>query len=80
MAIVLLLIRLYELIVLGRVVLSWIHLPEDNIFVRGVYIVTEPVLAPIRKILPFAQTGFDFSPIIVFILIDIIRQAIFGHL
>jgi YggT family protein len=79
MGILLLLIRLYELILLVRVVLSWVRPREDNNYVRWIYLITEPVLAPVRRILPFTQTGFDFSPIIVFILIDIIKQAIFRH-
>jgi YggT family protein len=48
--------------------------------VRWIYLLTEPVLAPVRRVLPFSQGGgFDFSPIVVFIIIDIIKQAVYGH-
>ncbi len=42
-----------------------------------VYRVTEPVLEPIRRRLP--QTGpFDFSPMIVLIILVIIRELLFS--
>ena len=39
------------------------------------YQITEPVMAPFRKILP-PMGGLDFSPILVFILINIIQIAL----
>ncbi len=37
--------------------------------------ITEPVMVPVRKILP-AMGGLDFSPILVFILINVIQIAL----
>jgi len=36
---------------------------------------TEPVLAPIRRILP-ATGGLDFSPLIVLVILSILAQAL----
>jgi YggT family protein len=79
MEIVLIILRLCEALLLARVLLSWIQPQGYNKYVRWIYLLTEPVLAPVRRILPFSQRGFDFSPIIVFIIIDIIKQAVYGH-
>jgi len=43
--------------------------------VRFIYTATEPILAPFRRILPTIG-GIDFSPILVFLVIDFIRGAI----
>jgi YggT family protein len=79
MEIVLIVLRLCEALLLARVILSWIQPQGFNKYVRWIYLLTEPVLAPVRRILPFSQGGFDFSPIVVFIIIDIIKQAVYGH-
>jgi YggT family protein len=54
----------YSLVVLAAVVLSWIRLDEDNPLVKIVNALTEPVLGPIRRVLPDFG-GIDFSPMLV---------------
>lgn len=41
--------------------------------------VTEPILAPIRNILP-AAGGLDFSPLIAILLLELIRRLLFSLL
>ena len=55
-------IRIFVLIVFIRVILSWI--------------VTEPVLAPIRRVLPF-MGGIDLSPLVVWIA-SIVLLSVLG--
>jgi len=62
-------LRIYMTIVVIRVVLSWINPDPYNFLVRAVYDLTEPVLQRVRRLLPVAGGGFDFSPFIVIILI-----------
>jgi YggT family protein len=64
----------FNLVLLARVLLSWFpNIPRDNPVVRIVFQVTEPVLRPIRNALP--QTGgFDFSPLIVFLIISVLTR------
>ena len=45
-------IDLYSLIVFVAVILSWFQLPYDNPAVRFVNSLTEPLLQPIRRVLP----------------------------
>jgi YggT family protein len=48
------------------VVVSWINVPRDHPAVRLLHRLTEPVLAPVRKMLP-PMGGMDFSPLVVLI-------------
>ncbi len=69
------LIDLYTVIVLIAVIVSWFQLPPENLVARGVRMLTEPVLAPIRKLIP-PMGGLDFSPMILLILLRIVRGLV----
>lgn len=69
------LLDLYSLVLFVAVILSWVNLPDDHPVVRIVRQLTEPVLAPIRKVLP-TPGGFDFSPIIVLIAIRLLQRLL----
>ena len=58
------LIDLYSLIIVAAVVVSWINVPRHHPAVRLLHRLTEPVLAPIRKVLP-PMGGMDFSPLVL---------------
>lgn len=67
------LLDIYSLIILAGVVLSWTGLPPDNPLVRIVRMLTEPVLGPIRRVLPTVG-GIDFSPMVLLLLIGFLRR------
>ncbi|PKB60660.1 MAG: hypothetical protein BZY65_00630 [SAR202 cluster bacterium Ae2-Chloro-G2] len=64
--------------ILARVLMSWIKVGPGSPFVpllRLIYAITEPILGPIRRVLP--KTGmFDFSPIVALLILDLIRRMI----
>ena len=60
------LIDAYSLVVVASVVVSWTNVPRDHPAVRLLQRTTEPVLAPIRKVLP-SMGGVDFSPLVLLI-------------
>ncbi|GAB6100597.1 YggT family protein [Halanaerocella petrolearia] len=70
--------KAYNFILLARIIASWVQPPTDHKFMRKfmrfVYQATEPVLAPIRQMIPLP--GIDLSPIIAFLALDIIRGGI----
>lgn len=70
-----LLVNIYFFALLAMIVLSWIAPGSKNPAIYLLYQITEPVMAPVRKILP-AMGGLDFSPILVFIAINIIQIAL----
>ncbi|HKW07316.1 MAG TPA: YggT family protein [Candidatus Dormibacteraeota bacterium] len=70
-------IQLFVLLVFIRVILSWLSPYPTNSFTRFFWLVTEPVLAPIRRSLPL-MSGIDLSPLVVWIasilLIGVLRS------
>ena len=70
-----LLVNIYFFALLGMIILSWVAAGSRHPAIYLLYQITEPVMAPFRKMLP-AMGGLDFSPILVFILINIIQIAL----
>ncbi len=68
---------LYSLVILAAVILSWVRLPPDNPIVRVVSALTEPLLAPIRRILPDLG-GIDISPMVLLVALRILRGLLVG--
>ncbi len=66
------LVDLYSLVVLAAVVMSWVRVDRRNPLARIVYNLTEPVLAPIRRLLP-VMGGLDFSPMVVLFALRALR-------
>lgn len=65
---------IYTIIVVVSVVMSWLRPDPYNPIVRFIYSITEPVFYKIRKILPLRISMFDFTPIIVILLLTIIQN------
>ncbi|HLE73386.1 MAG TPA: YggT family protein [Anaerolineales bacterium] len=73
-----LVINLLTLLVIAQVVLSYVlppYHPAREIIDRFV----EPMLAPIRRILPFTG-GVDFSPLVLILIIQLLGRLILGLL
>ena len=67
--------RLYTFVLLARVLISWVQVDPYNPVVQFLYQITEPVLQPIRQMLP-ASMGVDFSPLIAMILVQLLTSVI----
>ena len=67
-------LQVYNVVIIARVLLSWFIQDPCNQIYRFLCKLTDPVLAPIRRIIPI--TGLDFSPVVVMIAI----QAVIGLL
>jgi YggT family protein len=65
----------YSLVVLVSVIVSWLSLAEDNPIVTFTRTLTEPVLAPIRRVLPSAG-GLDISPMVLLLGIRLLKRII----
>jgi YggT family protein len=60
-----------DLFVWARLIISWIPHDPNNDITRIVYKVTEPMLKPIRDIIPASSLGIDISPFILLVLLNI---------
>ena len=76
-------LEIYKWILVAAIVVSWLTafnvINVHNNFVRTLLRIllalTEPVLRPVRKILP-AVSGLDLSPIVVFVIIWFLQYSI----
>jgi YggT family protein len=64
--------------VIAMIVVSFLAPQSSNPAVEFIWELTEPVMAPLRRILP-PMGGLDFSPIILFIVLNVIRVSL-GHM
>jgi len=72
-------IDLFIIIVIIRVVLSWIPHNPHNSYVKLIHKITEPPLAWIRQWVPDLG-GFDISPMILIIALMIAERIVFSIL
>jgi YggT family protein len=70
-----LLVQIYFFALLAMIIMSWVAQGSRHPAIHLLYQITEPVMAPVRKLLP-SMGGLDFSPILVFILINVIQIAL----
>ena len=68
--------NILQIIIIVRVVLSWVSHNPSNQFIRIIYQVSEPILKPIREILPITGMGFDLSPIVAFFLLGLLKKIL----
>ena len=64
-----------SLAIIFRAILSWFSPRPTNMLVVIVYRVTEPLLAPLRRIIPRAGM-IDFTPLVAIILLQLIARLL----
>ena len=68
-----------KLLIIIRCIISWI--PNfQNTFTEVIYKITDPVLYPVQNIMARLLKGqmmIDFSPIIVFVIIEFVQRLLF---
>ena len=70
-----LLVTVLWLMVIGRVLLSWINPRFEGPVARFLYDTTEPLLAPIRRLLP--RTGmFDLAPLVLVLALGLLLRVV----
>lgn len=62
------------LLVLAHVIVSWVLNPWHDVR-RFIDSLVDPMLAPIRRILP-GTGGIDFSPLVLLILLNIVQRLL----
>ena len=67
-------LQVYSFLILARVIMSWVNPNPRNELLRMVIRFTEPVLAPLRALIPLQ--GIDLSPILAWLLIRFLMRLI----
>mgnify|MGYP006296154161 CR=1 FL=1 len=68
-------LELYGWVILAAILLSWFQVPSDHpvgAIKRGLSAVTEPLLRPIRRVLPpvrIGGAGLDLSPLVLLLAV-----------
>jgi len=62
-------LTVYMWMIIFRAVISWVDANPYNKIVVFLYRVTEPVLNPVRRIMPLRNIGIDISPVVVILVI-----------
>ena len=70
-----LLVTVVWLLLIARVVLSWTNPRGGGGLVAFIYQATEPILAPIRRILP-PTGGLDWSPLIALLILGVLLRFV----
>jgi YggT family protein len=73
-----LIVTIYFWSVIATVVVSWIAPGSNHPAIQLVAQITEPVMRPVRNLLP-SMGGLDLSPIIVFLILNVV-QVVIGNL
>lgn len=73
---VLIFLNLIEWIIIIDIILSWIQLLWIRIQINFIKSITNPIYTKIRKILPTTFWPIDFSPIVIFFIIQIMSNII----
>lgn len=63
-------------VILGRVLMSWFDPAGSYRISRILFDMSEPILAPARRILP-TPGGVDWSPLVTMISLNLIQNLIF---
>jgi YggT family protein len=75
------LLDLYSWVIIGAALMSWVSPDPSNPIVRFLRQVTEPVFAPVRRLLPPWKTGgLDLSPLVVLIGIQFVQRVVLASL
>lgn len=66
-------LSIYMWIIIIRAILSWVNPDPYNPIVQFLHNITEPVLGPIRRRLPY-MGGIDISPLVVLLVIIFLQS------
>ncbi|MBI3811783.1 MAG: YggT family protein [Nitrospirae bacterium] len=70
----------YMWVIIIRAFLSWVNPDPYNPIVQFLSKVTEPVLRPIRRLIPVYNIGIDLSPLIVILIIVFLKSFLVASL
>jgi len=72
-------VNIYYYAIIGSIIMSFVMLFSGNMnphpILRLIWQLTEPVMGPVRKVVP-PMGGLDFSPIFIFIIIGLIQNLL----
>ena len=74
-----LLFKILKIILISRIILSWFPNNRFNPIINVIYTLSDPILDPFRQLIK-PMNGIDFSPIILFFLLNLMQNFIIRFL
>ena len=74
-----LLFKILKIVLVSRIILSWFPHNRFNPIINLIYVLSDPILEPFRKLIK-PMNGIDFSPIILFFLLNLLQNFIIRFL
>ena len=69
--------QVYSWLIFTRVLLSWFPVNPYNPIIKFIYEITEPLLAPMRRIMPPSPAmPIDFSPILAIVGLQFVERFV----
>ena len=70
-------VKLLELVIVIRVIISWVNADPYNNIVQMIHRISDPLLRPFQKLIPaWRLGGLDLSPIFAFFCLEFIREIV----
>jgi len=73
-------LTIYMYVIIARAILSWVSPDPYNPIVQMLYKITEPVLNPLRRLIPMGKIGMDLSPMIAILIIYFLQRFLVASL
>ncbi len=70
-------LRIYTYILIARAIMTWFQGAQNTIVFRLLFVITEPILATVRKVIK-PVGGIDFSSLVVVIFLSIASEVFIG--
>ncbi len=67
-------LTLYMYVIIARALISWVNPDPYNPVVQFLYRITEPILNPLRRLVPSWKIGIDLSPMIAILIIVFLKR------
>jgi len=68
--------ELLYLVLIIRIILSWVPHNPSNRIIQFIYQLSEPILRPFQSIVPSYKIGIDLSPLFAFIAIGFVKTLL----
>ncbi len=76
LALVIKALRLLELLILIRVLLSWVAPDQRAQPMKFVKMITDPVLKPFQVVIPMGGVGLDVGPILALLMLQLVENIL----
>lgn len=74
------LLHLMVYLVIGRAIISWVNADPNNGIVRFLHQATEPLLTPLRRVIPPLGGSIDLTPIVLLLVLYFLQTTLVGIL